>query len=73
MQTEMTPEIVLKLKALEKIRESQRKANKKYRQTHPEKFREYSRKYYETKRSKKLEGMKQPTSEESDSTKNNKP
>lgn len=42
----------------DKIRESQRKANKKYRESHPEKFREYSKKYYKENSEKQKEAMK---------------
>jgi hypothetical protein len=46
------------LEKLQKIRESQRKANKKYRESHPEKFRDYSKKYYETNKDKQKETMR---------------
>jgi hypothetical protein len=47
------------LATLERIRENQRKANKKYRESHPEKFREYSKKYYDNNREKRKEAMKE--------------
>lgn len=47
------------LAKLERIRENQRKANKKYRENNPEKFRNYSKKYYEANREKQKEAMRQ--------------
>lgn len=55
-QDEMTP---IQLAKLERIRETQRKANKKYRETHPEKFREYSKKYYENNREQRQQKMRE--------------
>lgn len=46
MLTDLTNDIATKLEKYEKIREAQRRANKKYRQANPEKFREYSKRYY---------------------------
>ena len=43
----------------QRLRENQRKANKKYRESHPEKFRNYSKKYYEANREKQKESMRQ--------------
>ena len=42
-------DILNDLTKLAKIRENQRKSNKKYREAHPEKFRQYSKKYYDTR------------------------
>jgi hypothetical protein len=47
------------LEKYQRIRESQRKANKKYRESHPEKFRQYSKKYYEANCEKQKEAMRQ--------------
>ena len=58
-QQAVSDEVQLKLLQLEKLRESQRKANKKYRESHPEKFRNYSKKYYETNRERQKEAMRQ--------------
>lgn len=57
MMTDLTNDIATKLEKYEKMREAQRRANKKYRQANPEKFREYSKRYYETHRAKKTEAM----------------
>lgn len=48
-----------KLATFERMRAAQRRANKKYREAHPEKFREYSKKYYEANREKQKESMRQ--------------
>ena len=52
-------DVTNKLSMLERIREAQRKANKKYRDSNPEKFREYSKKYYKANREKINESMRQ--------------
>lgn len=46
------------LSKYERMRNNQRKANKKYREAHPEKFREYSNKYYKANTEKQKEMMK---------------
>ena len=51
--------ITEQLEKYQRIRENQRKANKKYRESHPEKFREYAKKYYETNSEKQKELMRQ--------------
>lgn len=56
---ELLPEVAEQLAKLQKMRENQRNANKKYRESHPEKFRNYSKKYYEANREKQKETMKQ--------------
>lgn len=58
-EQELNSVVEKKLAALEKIREAQRKANKKYRETHPEKFRGYSKKYYQANCEKQKEAMRQ--------------
>lgn len=59
MNTNMQMSIEDKLSQFERMRENQRRANKKYRETHPEKFRNYSKKYYESNREKQKESMRQ--------------
>lgn len=51
--------ITEQLEKYQRIRENQRKANKKYRESHPEKFRAYSKKYYEANSEKQKELMRQ--------------
>jgi hypothetical protein len=51
--------IAEELAKYKRMRENQRKANKKYRESNPEKFRIYSKKYYESNREKQKESMKQ--------------
>ena len=52
---DMNQSVLEKLEKLEKIRESQRRANKKYREANPEKFREYALKYYKKNPTKQKE------------------
>lgn len=58
-QEHQDQQLAEKLATLERIREAQRRANKKYREAHPEKFRGYSKKYYEANREKQKESMRQ--------------
>lgn len=51
--------ITEQLEKYQRIRENQRKANKKYRESHPEKFRVYAKKYYELNSEKQKELMRQ--------------
>lgn len=52
-------DVLTQLSQFQKLRESQRKANKKYRENNPDKFRKYSKNYYEANKEKQKENMKQ--------------